>query len=244
MTAPPPAPRSGPPASITVVIPAYNEAQTIRECLRRVIDAPKRGLEFDIVVSDNVSTDGTREILAGIDDPRITVVLRDTHSGKGANLRSALARATGDIVLMQDADLEYNPKDYADVLEPFFDAGADVVYGSRLTGSKYYRVYGVANFLANKLLTWTANVLFNRIFTDIETGTKAFRRDIVAGLDLRSEGFEIEPELTAKLCKIPGIAIYEVPITHAARTYDEGKKVRWWDFFTSLWALIKWRVVG
>ena len=229
--------------TITIIIPAYNEAATIEECIRRVIAAPKRGLEFDIVVSDNVSTDGTREILEKIDDPKVKIVFRDTHSGKGANLRTAIEHAHGDIILWQDADLEYNPKDYEDVLEPFF-VDADVVYGSRLTGAKYYRVYGAPNFIANKLLTWTANILFNRIFTDIETATKAFRRDVLKSLTLVSEGFEIEPEITAKICKGNKNAIYEVPVSHAARGYDEGKKVRWWHFFTSIWALFKWRVVG
>ncbi|MGB0681385.1 MAG: glycosyltransferase family 2 protein [Magnetovibrionaceae bacterium] len=232
------------PRSMTILIPAYNEAECIEECVRRVIAAPKRGLAFDIVISDNVSTDGTRDILAKMDDPKIKVILRDTHSGKGANVRTALAAATGDIVLIQDADLEYNPKDYEDVLEPFFEADADVVYGSRLAGARYFRVIGVANFLANKALTWSANLLYNRIFTDIETATKVFRREVIQGIPLISESFEIEPEMTAKLCKIKGIRIFEVPITHVARSYDEGKKVRWWHFFTSLWALIRWRVSG
>ena len=231
------------PKTLTVIIPAYNEAETIEECVRRVIAAPKRGLEFDIVISDNVSTDGTREILRKFDDPRIKVVFREKHSGKGANIRSALEHANGDIILWQDADLEYNPVDYEDVLEPFF-FDADVVYGSRLTGAKYYRVYGTPNFVANKILTWTANVLFNRIFSDIETATKAFRRDVIKSLSLVSEGFEIEPEITAKICRNNSIAVFEVPVSHAARGYDEGKKVRWWHFFTSMWALVKWRFVS
>lgn len=231
------------PKTLTIVIPAYNEAGTIEECIRRVIEAPKRGLEWDIVVSDNVSIDGTRDILEKLDDPRIKVVYRDQHSGKGANLRTAIAHAKGDIVLWQDADLEYNPKDYEDVLEPFFETDADVVYGSRLARAKYCKVYGTPNFFANKILTWTANVLFNRIFTDIETAIKAFRQEAISSLDLVSEGFEIEPEVTAKICKA-GFNIYEVPISHAARGYEEGKKVRWWHFFTSIWSLIKWRFVG
>ena len=230
------------PKTLTILIPAFNEAGTIEECVKRVILAPKRGLDFDIVISDNVSTDGTREILEQFDDPRIKVVFRETHSGKGANIRSALEHANGDIILWQDADLEYNPADYEDVLEPF-QYGADVVYGSRLTGARYYRVYGTLNFLANKILTWTANILFNRIFSDIETATKVFRRDVIKSLDLTSEGFEIEPEVTAKICKNNRIAVFEVPVSHAARGYDEGKKVRWWHFFTSIWALVKWRFI-
>ena len=234
---------STPPKTLTIIIPAYNESATIAECVRRVVAADKRGLDWDIVISDNVSTDGTRQILEKFDNPKIKVVFRDSHSGKGANLRTALAHATGDIVLWQDADLEYNPKDYVDVLEPFFETDADVVYGSRLARAKYCKVYGTLNYFANKVLTWTANVLFNRIFTDIETAIKAFRREAILSLDLVSEGFEIEPEVTAKICKA-GLNIYEVPISHAARGYEEGKKVRWWHFFTSIWSLIKWRFVG
>ena len=195
------------PKTLTIIIPAYNEVHTIEECVRRVIAASKRGLEFDIVISDNVSTDGTRELLEKFDDPRIKVVMRDKHSGKGANIRTALEHAHGDIILWQDADLEYNPEDYEDILKPFF-INADVVYGSRLTGAKYYRVYGTPNFIANKILTWTANILFNRIFSDIETATKAFRRDVIKSMNLTSEGFEIEPEVTAKICRNPNIVVF------------------------------------
>ena len=145
------------PKTLTIIIPAYNEVHTIEECVRRVIAAPKRGLEFDIVISDNVSTDGTRELLEKFDDPRIKVVVRDKHSGKGANIRTALEHAHGDIILWQDADLEYNPEDYEDILKPFF-LNADVVYGSRLTGAKYYRVYGTPNFIANKIFLLFINI--------------------------------------------------------------------------------------
>jgi len=231
------------PKLLSVIIPVYNEAGTIEACIRRVVEAPKCGLDFEIIVADNKSTDGTREILANLKEPKVKVILREDHSGKGANVRAALQHVTGDIVIIQDADLEYNPADYPDVLKPFFEADADAVYGSRLTAAKYYKVFGFPNFVANKLLTWTANVLFNRIFSDIETATKAFRREVIQTLDLRSDGFEIEPEITAKLCK-GGFSVFEVPITHAARSYEEGKKVRWWHFFTSLYALVKWRLVG
>lgn len=230
-----------PPKTMSIVIPAFNEAGSILECLRRVIEAPKRGLTFDVIISDNVSTDGTREILEKLNVPNVKVILRDNHSGKGANIRSALEHAKGDIILWQDADLEYNPKDYEDVLEPFFETDADVVYGSRLTRAKYCKVVGPLNFIANKILTWTANVLFNRIFTDIETATKVFRKETLFSLKLVSDGFEIEPEITAKLCKA-NVNIFEVPISHSARDYNDGKKVRWWHFFTSLWSLFRWRI--
>lgn len=232
------------PESLSVIIPAYNEAATIEECLRRVLNAQCNGLKLEVVVSDNLSTDGTRDKLAKINYPGVKVVLREKHSGKGANIRSALEHATGDIILIQDADLEYNPVDYPDIIRPFFEADADVVYGSRLTGAKYHRVFGIVHLFANKILTFVANVLFNGIFTDIETATKAFRREVIQNLNLTSEGFEIEPEITAKIMKNKQLKIFEVPVTHAARTYNEGKKVHWWHFFTSLWALLKWRFIS
>lgn len=226
---------------LSVIIPVYNECDTIKECVDRVLKADTCGLNLEIVISDNLSTDGSREIIKAFNDPRIKTVLREKHSGKGANVRSALEKATGDIVIIQDADLEYNPIDYPEVLKPFFEADADVVYGSRLTWAKYHRVFGILHLYANKTLTWTANILFDAIFTDIETATKAFRMEVIKGFNLVSEGFEIEPEITAKAMKNKTLKVFEVPITHVARTYDEGKKVRWWHFFTSLWALIKWR---
>ena len=169
---------------ISVVIPAYNEVDTIIECINRVINSNTLGLELEIVVSDNLSTDGTREILKKLNKPSVKVVYRNTHSGKGANVKSALSKVTGDIILIQDADLEYNPKDYPDVLEPFFSADADVVYGSRLANAKYHRVFGILHLMANKILTMTANVLFNATFTDIETATKAFKKEAILNLEL------------------------------------------------------------
>ena len=219
---------------LSVIIPVYNELKTIEECIKRVKQAPIQVDQLEIIISDNLSTDGTREFLKNIDDKNIKINFRENHSGKGANVRSALEFATGDIIIIQDADLEYNPKDYPEILRPFIEANADVVYGSRLTGAKYHRVFGILHLLANKILTWTANLLYDAILTDIETATKAFRREIITNLDLVSNGFEIEPEITAKLLKQKNLKIYEVPISHAARTYEEGKKVRWWHFFTSI----------
>lgn len=226
---------------LSVIIPVYNEVNTIKECINRVKKASTQANELEIIVSDNLSTDGTRDILRNINEENIKIIYRENHSGKGANVKSALKLATGDIIVIQDADLEYNPNDYSDIIRPFIEANADVVYGSRLTGAKYHRVFGVLHLLANKILTWTANLLYDAILTDIETATKAFRREIITNLDLVSNGFEIEPEITAKLLKQKKLKIYEVPISHAARTYEEGKKVRWWHFFTSIWVLIKLR---
>ena len=226
---------------LSVIIPVYNEVNTIKECIKRVKEVSTQANELEIIISDNLSTDGTRDILRNINEENIKIIYRENHSGKGANVKSALKLATGDIIVIQDADLEYNPNDYSDIIRPFIEANADVVYGSRLTGAKYHRVFGVMHLLANKILTWTANLLYDAILTDIETATKAFRREIITNLDLESNGFEIEPEITAKLLKQKNLKIYEVPISHAARTYEEGKKVRWWHFFTSIWVLIKLR---
>ncbi len=228
---------------LSVIIPAYNEVDTINECIERVLHANTLGLELEIVISDNVSTDGTREKLKKITNENIIIHFRKNHSGKGANVISALKRTTGDIILIQDADLEYNPKDYPSVLEPFFHANADVVYGSRLTGGKYHRVFGILHLFANKFLTLSANILYNATFTDIETATKVFRKDVITNLNLKSKGFEIEPEITSKIMKNKTLRVFEVPVTHAARNYSEGKKVRWWHFFTSLASLIKWRFI-
>ena len=150
--------------------------------------------------------------------------------------------AKGDLVLFQDADLEYHPENYPELIKPFLDNDADVVYGSRLTGAKRTKILGWPNLVGNKIFTLLANILFNRIFTDIATGYKIFKREIIREIDITSNGFEIEPEITAKICKNKNINIFEVPITIYSRKYDEGKKVRWWDFFVYIYSLLKWRI--
>ena len=198
-------------------------------------------MELEIIISDNNSTDGTVEILKSLEDKRIKVLYKKNNTGKGANIKNALKISTGDIILFQDADLEYSPNDYPVMLSPFFDLNADVVYGSRLTRAKVTRIVGFPNYIANNLFTFLANLLYNRIFTDIATGYKVFKSDIIKSLDLVSDGFEIEPEITAKISKIKKINIYEVPISINSRDYDEGKKVRWWHFFVYVFTLIRWR---
>ena len=226
---------------LSVLIPVYNEKNTIKNCIDNVLNADTFGMELEIIVSDNNSTDGTIEILKSLTDKRIKVLFKKRNTGKGANIKNALAISTGDIILFQDADLEYSPKDYPAMLNPFFDLKADVVYGSRLTRAKVTKIVGFPNYVANNIFTILANLLYNRIFTDIATGYKVFKSDIIKSLDLVSDGFEIEPEITAKISKIKKINIYEVPISINSRDYDEGKKVRWWHFFVYVYTLIRWR---
>jgi glycosyltransferase involved in cell wall biosynthesis len=229
---------------LSVLIPIYNESHTIEKCLERVLNADIGSLEMEVIISDNNSNDGTREILNKINDPRVKILYRKENNGKGANIKNALKEAKGDLILFQDGDLEYSPKDYLTLLDPFFTYDADVVYGSRLTRAKATAIVGFPNYMGNILFTFVANFLFNKIFTDIATGYKVFKKEIIQNLEIISDGFEIEPEITAKISKNKKIKIFEVPITINSRGYDEGKKVRWWHFFTYLYNLIKWRFVN
>ena len=229
---------------LSVLIPVYNEKDTIKTCVERVLEADIFNLELEIVISDNNSYDGTKEILNSFTDKRIKILFRDSNGGKGANIKNALKNSTGDLILFQDGDLEYSPSDFKSLLEPFFLYNADVVYGSRLTRSKATSIVGFPNYIGNVIFTFVANLLYNKIFTDIATGYKVFRKDIIKDLEITSDGFEIEPEITAKISKNKNIKIFEVPITINSRGYDEGKKVRWWHFFTYLYHLIKWRFIN
>lgn len=228
--------------SISVLIPVYNEKLTIEKCIKRVLEADTCGLRLEIIVSDNNSIDGTVEILKSINDDKLKCVFQQTNLGKGSNIKNALNYATGDLILFQDADLEYNPENFPDLIKPFLFNDADVVYGSRLTGSKITKILGWPNLIGNKLFTLLANMLFNRIFTDIATGYKVFKKDIIKKINIQSNGFEIEPEITAKVSKNKMLNIYEVPISIYSRRYNEGKKVKWWDFFIYIYTLIKWRI--
>ncbi|MDC1462909.1 glycosyltransferase family 2 protein [Alphaproteobacteria bacterium] len=228
---------------LSVLIPVYNERDTIRQCIDAVLKADTRNLELEVIISDNNSNDGTKEILSKIQDKQIKILYRDSNNGKGANIKNALANATGDLILFQDGDLEYSPKDFPDLIEPFFLYSADVVYGSRLTRAKATSIVGFPNYIANLLVTFLTNVLYNKVFSDIATGYKVFKSDIIKNLKITSDGFEIEPEITAKISKNKKIKIFEVPITINSRSYKEGKKVKWWHFFTYLYHLVKWRFV-
>ena len=228
--------------SISVLIPVYNEKSTIKECIKRVLKADTCGLKLEIIVSDNNSNDGSVEILKSINDDKLKCIFQKTNLGKGSNIKNALNYATGDLILFQDADLEYNPENFPELIKPFLFNNADVVYGSRLTGSKITKILGWPNLIGNKIFTLFANILFNRIYTDIATGYKVFKKDVIKEIKILSNGFEIEPEITAKISKNKMLNIYEIPISIYSRRYDEGKKVKWWDFFIYIYTLIKWRI--
>jgi glycosyltransferase involved in cell wall biosynthesis len=222
---------------LSVVIPVFNEKYTIAEILRKV---QSTRLASEIILVDDGSTDGTREILQSLDpSPDLTVLYHEKNRGKGAALRSGFQKASGDVILVQDADLEYNPAEYPALLEPIECGQADVVYGSRFLGSKR-RVAMFWHMVANQLLTLATNVLYNSILSDMETGYKVFRGDLLRSVRLRSNRFDFEPEITAKVLKRKA-RLFEVPISFNPREYDQGKKINLRDAFTAIWALVKYR---
>jgi glycosyltransferase involved in cell wall biosynthesis len=222
---------------ITVVIPVYNEVNTIEEIIHRV--AATR-LPNEILVVDDGSSDGTREKLAKLAKQKgIRVILHEKNQGKGAAVRTGIQNARQDVVIIQDADLEYNPKDYPALLKPIQEGIADVVYGSRFLGGGRRPIL-FWNMVANKLLTFMTNILYNNILSDMETGYKVFNRSIFNDIKLRSNRFDFEPEFTAKILK-RHIRIFEVPITFNPREYSEGKKIHMSDAFYAVWALLKYR---
>jgi glycosyltransferase involved in cell wall biosynthesis len=222
---------------ITILVPTFNEIHTIQEILKRIQDA---GVGEEILVVDDGSTDGTRGILEDLDGKGpIKVVFHEKNQGKGAAVRTGIQHAQGDVILIQDADLEYDPRDYPALLRPLQEGLADVVYGSRFLGGPRRPVM-FWHMVANKLLTLMTNILYNTILTDMETGYKVFRRQVVEGMRLKSKRFEFEPEFTAKILKRK-VRIFEVPITFNPRDYEEGKKIGLKDAFQAVWALLKYR---
>ena len=234
-------PQPVPDPSLSVVIPVYNEHQWVAELVRRVQLQP---WTKEILLVDDGSTDGTIEILEEIqrDHDNVRLFRHAENRGKGAALRTGFAAATGDIIVIQDADLEYSPDDYEDLLEPLVDGRADVVYGSRFLGGPH-RVHNFHHYVANKALTFLSNLLTGLNLTDMETCYKVFRRDILDGLALQEDRFAFEPEFTAKIAA-RGLRIYEVPISYSGRDYDEGKKVSWRDGVAAVWTIFRYRFLS
>lgn len=225
---------------ITIVIPVYNEKASINEILSRVCSV-NLGLEKEIIVIDDFSTDGTREILQEMQNGAQSVIIlfHDQNQGKGAALRTGFARITGDVVIIQDADLEYDPQDYLKLLKPILDDKADVVFGSRFLGGPQ-RVLYFWHYLGNKLITLLSNILSNLNLNDMETCYKVFRASLLQQIHLKSDRFGFEPEFTIKAAKLK-CRIYQIPISYSGRTYEEGKKIKWTDGVATLWHLIRFR---
>ena len=221
---------------LSVVMPVFNEAGTIEEMVRRVLAVP---LRIQLVVVDDGSRDGTRDVLQRLQpDLGFTLVLQPRNLGKGAALRRGFEEVRGDLVVIQDADLEYSPEEFPMLIALICEGRADVVYGSRFLGR--HRVFLFSHYLGNRLLTLVTNVLYNTMLSDMETCYKAMRTDVIRSMTLRSNGFGIEPELTAKIFK-RGYRVYEMPITYDGRGYGEGKKIGWRDGVVALWVLLRYR---
>ncbi len=221
---------------VSVIIPCYNEVKTIENVVQRVLATE---MVDEIVIVDDGSTDGTRDLLATLENEVVRFVLHEQNKGKGAAVRTGFSQATGDVFLIQDADMEYDPRDYPALLRPLEEGITDVVYGSRFLGGPRKAMF-FWNMIANRTLTFVTNILYNSIISDMETCYKVFRADVIRELNLRSTGFEIEPEVTAKILKRRH-RIYEVPISYNGREWNEGKKIKWYDFFIALWTLFRYR---
>jgi glycosyltransferase involved in cell wall biosynthesis len=221
---------------LSVVMPVYNELETAEEMIRRVLAVP---LRTQLIVVDDCSTDGTRDLLVRLErDLGFTLLLQPRNAGKGSALRRGFDAVQGDLVVIQDADLEYSPEEFPQLIDLICQGRADVVYGSRFLGR--HRVFMFTHYAGNRLLTLVTNVLYNTMLSDMETCYKVMRTEVIRSMRLQSDGFGIEPELTAKIFK-RGFRVYEVPITYDGRGYDEGKKITWRDGIVALWVLIKYR---
>jgi glycosyltransferase involved in cell wall biosynthesis len=231
-----------PPVHVTrlsVIVPVFNERNTVAEIVRRMrsVDLP---VEREIVIVDDGSDDGTRDVLTQLGDSTVRVVKHPVNRGKGAAIRTGLEHATGDVVLVQDADLEYDPEDWPKLLAPVLKGRARVVYGSRFTGERRNMLF--LHWVGNRFLSLVTNILYNSTLSDMETCYKLFERNVLDGIQLRAERFDFEPEFTAKILR-RGVRIYEVPISYAGREPHEGKKITWRDGVTALWTLVKYRFV-
>lgn len=224
---------------LTVVIPVYNEVHTLLTLIERV---QRVAVDKDIVLVDDRSTDGTRELLQRTSFPaNVQVLYHDENQGKGAALRTGFAAATGDLVIVQDADLEYDPEEYPKLMRPIVDGLADVVFGSRFVGGESHRVLYFWHYLGNRFLTLCSNAFTNLNLTDMETCYKLFRREVLERITIEEQRFGFEPEITAKLSKLH-VRIYEVGISYAGRTYEEGKKIGWKDGVRAIWCILKYNL--
>jgi len=223
---------------LSVIIPVFNEKNTIEQIIDKVNDVP---MEKEIIAVDDFSTDGTREILKGLKYDNLTTVFHDKNKGKGAAIRTGIQYVNGDVVVIQDADLEYNPHEYVKLMEPIKNGTADVVYGSRFSGLTEKMTF--AHWLGNKVLTLATNILYRTKLTDMETCYKMIKAPIIKSFQLRANRFDFEPEITAKILK-SGKRIVEIPISYQGRHWTEGKKITWKDGLSALWSLVKFRFIN
>ena len=227
---------------LSIVIPIYNEIDYIATVIQRVQEVDLAGIDKELILVDDASTDGTRDLLLSLAGNNLRVFLQDRNQGKGAALRRGFAEATGDIVLIQDADLEYDPKEYPRLLEPILSGRADVVYGSRFSGGEPHRVLYFWHALGNRFLTLLSNALTNLNLTDMECCYKVFRREIIEKITIEENRFGFEPEVTAKVARL-GCRIFEVGVSYAGRTYAEGKKIGWRDGVRAIWCILKYNLL-
>jgi glycosyltransferase involved in cell wall biosynthesis len=231
--------------TLTIIIPCYNEESMITGLLEKVIGTDC-GLQKQVIVVDDGSTDQSGEIVKQFIDknpaPCILMIRHDSNSGKGSCIHSALQQTTGEVVIVQDADLEYSPTEYIKMLKPITDGFADVVYGSRFRGSEAHRVLFFMHTIGNKFLTFLSNLFTGINLTDMETGFKMFRTEILRKIHLKEKRFGFEPEVTAKVSRVPGIRIYEIGISYYGRTYADGKKIKWMDGFRAIYCVLKYNI--